>query len=288
MTTRGAVLVTGASRGLGLATALRLAETGYDVWAGCRDSGSMAHLDARARERGVPLRPVRLDVTDNASIDAALGAMVDAGGAPCAVVNNAGITLRGYFEDVTEQETRRIFEVNCFGTMNVCRRVLPLMREARRGRIVIMSSIAGRIGSVALAPYVASKFALEGFAESLALEVAPFGMHVAIIEPGIVPTDIWNADSGVAEAASKAGGPYYRWFVRLEKETDGLLRASRLTPASIAEVVLEALTARRPRLRYLVGRKANLLVTLRRHLPGELFERFYFAEVLRRTTGGAA
>jgi NAD(P)-dependent dehydrogenase (short-subunit alcohol dehydrogenase family) len=282
---RRAVLVSGASRGLGLETALTLAAGGFDVWAGYRDEAHPARILEAAAKRSVSVRPIRLDVTEPESAGAAVATVVAHSGSLYGVVNNAAITLRGYFEDLSDAEIRRTLDVNLFGTMNVTRAVLPHLRAARRGRIVMMSSVGGRIGSMTLTAYVASKFAIEGFSESLSLELEPLGIQVAIIEPGIVDSGIWHEGRRVAARALDASGPYYEWFTRAEQQADALVRTSRLRPADVAAAVQTALTAPRPRLRYTVGRRASLVMSLRRHLPGELFERFYFAEVMRRITG---
>ena len=279
------VLVTGASRGLGRETALTLAAYGFRVWAGIRDERGRENVLSEARRRGVELRTVRLDVTDRSSVADAVTAVVEESGQLYGLVNNAGITVRGYFEDLSDDEIRRIFEVNMFGTMNVTRCALPLMRAAGRGRIVMMSSIAARVGSMSLTAYTASKFALEGFSESLFLEVRPLGIQVVMIEPGIVKTDIWDQIRGVAARAQESQGPYYEWLRRVEKESEALVNSSRITTSQVAHAVRRALTAARPRLRYTVGRRARLVVALRRYLPGKLFERIYFGEVLRRVTG---
>jgi NAD(P)-dependent dehydrogenase (short-subunit alcohol dehydrogenase family) len=275
------VLVTGASRGLGLETALQLAEAGFTTWAGFRDTQGSAAVEAAAAQRGVKLNPVRLDITDQESVDKAVSE-ISAQGRLYALINSAGITGRTYFEEFPEDFLRRIFDVNVFGTMNVTRRALPLLREAGRGRIVMISSVGGRIGSMGLAPYVASKFALEGFSESLWLEMKPFGVRVAIIEPGIINTDIWDESRRVLPPARNPRSPYYDVFWRAEREATKLVNSSRLRPSDVAKRVLEAVTAKHPRLRYVVGRRAAVAVGLRRHLPGELFERLYFGEVLRR------
>lgn len=282
---RDSVLVTGAAGSLGLATALRLAENGFRVFAGARSTEGQAAIRDAARRRGVEVDTVSLDVADEASVAAAVRSVVESTGGLYGVVNNAGINLRGYFEDLDESDIRRVFDVNLFGTMRVTRHALPGLREAGRGRIVIMSSIAGRIGSMGLTAYVASKFALEGFAESLALEVAPLGVRVSIVEPGIVRTDIWGKNRRVAPRALDPARPYHEWFQRAEREADKLVQGSRLSPEVVAAGVARALTDRAPRLRYLIGRRASLVVALRRLLPGELFERLYFGEVLRRVTG---
>ncbi len=282
---RDSVLVTGGAGSLGLETALTLAARGFRVFAGVRDPAQQAGIRDAARQRGVAVDTVRLDLTDEASIAEAIRSIVDASGHLYGVVNNAGINLRGYFEDLDEAEIRDVFEVNVFGTMRVARHALPHLRGARRGRIVIMSSVAGRIGSMGLTAYVASKFALEGFAESLSLEVEPLGIRVAIIEPGIVQTSIWGKNRRIAPRALDPARPYYEWFRCVEQEADKLVRSSKLTPGAVAAGVARALTDRNPRLRYTIGRRASLVVALRRHLPGELFERLYFGEVLRRVTG---
>jgi NAD(P)-dependent dehydrogenase (short-subunit alcohol dehydrogenase family) len=279
------VLVTGAGGGLGLETVLTLAQRGFRVFAGVRDPESRGRIEDAARKRGLAVYAVVLDVDDDASAAAAVRHVVEAAGGLFAAVNIAGVQVRGYFEDLDETEIRRVFEVNVFGAMRVTREVLPYLREARRGRIVMMSSVAGRVGSMGLSAYVASKFALEGFAESLALEVQPLGIGVSIVEPGIVRTDIWGRSRNVAARALDPSGPYHEWFTRAEREADRLVETSTLTPRLVAEEVVRALTEPRPRLRYVVGSRASLVVSLRRHLPGELFERLYFGEVLRRVTG---
>jgi NAD(P)-dependent dehydrogenase (short-subunit alcohol dehydrogenase family) len=279
------VIVSGASRGLGLEAALTLAANGLDVWAGYRDEAHCASMLSAAAERGVTITPLLLDVTSSDSASRAVAHVASARGGVYAVVNNAAVTLRGYFEDLQDDEIRRTLDVNLLGPMNLTRAALPFMRAAGRGRVVMMSSVGGRIGSMALTAYVASKFGLEGFSESLALELEPLGIQVVIIEPGIVDSGIWHEGRRIAEGARDASSPYYKWFVKAEEQADALVRTSRLRPADIAATVLTAVSTRRPRLRYTVGRRASFVMSLRRHLPGELFERVYFGEVMRRVTG---
>jgi len=278
------VLITGASTGLGLETAVYLAERGFEVYASMRDLGKRAALDEAAAHRGVQLHVLQLDITDKDDIDRAVRTVVEQSGGIYGLVNNAGIGLRGYFEDLSEEEIRRLFEVNVFGTMAVTRAVLPHMRAARRGRIVIISSVAGRIGSPSGSAYCATKFAQEAFGESLAQEVVTLGVYVSLIEPAIIKTERWGVNRGIARGALNPESPYYAWFRETERLADWLVETSPAKPADVARAVHTALTARRPRLRYIVGRRAGLVVTLRRYLPGELFERLYFGEVVRRVT----
>ena len=279
------VVVTGASKGIGLETSVRLAAAGFRVWAGVRDAASGEIVESHAHRAGVRVNVIQLDVTDAPSVERAIARIVDEDRSLYAVVNNAGITYGGYFEDLTEAEVRRVLDVNLFGAMNVTRQVLPIMRAAGRGRVVMMSSYCGRIGTVAAAPYVASKFALEGWGESLALEVRPFGIDVVILEPGIIATKLVDGDRGIGMHARDSRSPYAEWFRRAEDQMDELIRGAGQTASDVAEAVHRAITVRRPRLRYVVGRRARILVNLRQRVPDALFERVYFGEMLRRVTG---
>ena len=278
------VLITGAGMGLGLATALYLAERGFKIYASVPDLSQQEGVDIAAAERDVSLRVLQLDVTDQATIEAAVDTIIAECGGIYGLVNNAGLGLRGFFEDLSEEEIRCLFDVNVFGTMAVTRAVLPRMRVARCGRIVIISSAAGRIAEMTISAYCASKFALEGFGESLAQEVAPLGLYVSLIEPGLVMTSHFTVNRGRARAAIDPRSSYYAWFVQHEKMVDDILRTNRVTPADTAKAVHRALTAKRPKLRYVIGTGARLFISLRRHIPGELFERVYLAQVIRRVT----
>jgi NAD(P)-dependent dehydrogenase (short-subunit alcohol dehydrogenase family) len=277
------VLITGAGTGFGLAMALRLARRGFEVFATVPDLGQEAGVAVAAAAAGVSVRVLRLEVTEPDSVAKAVAAVAGSGGL-YAVVNNAGLGLRGFFEDLADDEIRRLFAVNVFGAMTVTRAVLPHLRAAGRGRVVFVSSAGGRIGAVTLSGYCAAKFALEGLGESLALEVAPLGISVSLIEPGLVMTPHFTVNRGRARAAVDPSSPYYAWFVRHEAMVDEILRARRISPDDVARAVERALTARRPRLRYVVGAGARLMVALQRYLPGELFARLYSAQVVRRLT----
>lgn len=280
----GSVLITGAGTGIGLATALHLAERGYAVFASVPDLGQRAGIEEAAATRGVDVRVLLLDVTHRGTIESAVSTIMRDSGGIYGVVHCAGLGLRGFFEDLKDDEIRRLFDVNVFGVMAVTRAVLPHMRTARRGRIVIVSSAAGRIASMTISAYCAAKFALEGFGESVALETAPLGLHVSLIEPGLVMTPHFTVNRGRARTALDSNSPYYAWFAQHESMVDDILRQNRVTPADVAIAVRRALTARNPRLRYIVGWRAKLLISLRRHLPGQLFHRIYSRRLTRIVT----
>jgi NAD(P)-dependent dehydrogenase (short-subunit alcohol dehydrogenase family) len=278
------VLVTGASTGLGLETAVYLARQGFEVYASMRDLTQRAALEEAAARQGVRVNVLRLDLMDRESIQDAVRAVVDGSGGLYALVNNAGIGLRGYFEDLSEDEIRQVFEVNVLGTMAVTQAVLPHLRSARMGRIVIITSVGGRIGSLGLSVYCATKFAQEGFGESLAQEVIPFGIYVSLVAPAIIKTERWGVNRGIAQNALNPASPYYAWFQTAERAADRLVATSPTRPIDVAKCVGRVLTAQQPRLRYLVGRRAGMVMALRRLLPGELFERLYFGAAVRRVT----
>jgi NAD(P)-dependent dehydrogenase (short-subunit alcohol dehydrogenase family) len=248
------VLVTGASTGIGRACALDLDRRGLRVFAGVRKEADGDALRAESSR----IEPVILDVTDQASIEAAVKTIGDV---LYGLVNNAGITVAGPLEYLPVDDVRRQFEVNAFGQLAATQAFLPAIRNAR-GRIVFMSSVGGRVPSAPfLSPYNASKHAIESFGDALRVELAPWGIHVALIEPGSVATPIW--DKGVSAATEMRKGLPPEAEERYGEAAD---RAQKLAEATgkrgipaqkVAEKVAHALLARHPRARYLVGADAR-------------------------------
>jgi NAD(P)-dependent dehydrogenase (short-subunit alcohol dehydrogenase family) len=264
-----AVLVTGASSGIGRACALRLAASGFRVFAGVRRDQDGGSLRADSASK---VSPIRLDVADEASIDAALATVRSElnGAGLLGVVNNAGIAVSGPIEFVPLEDWRRQFEVNVVGLVAVIQRFLPLLRESR-GRIVNMSSVGGRFSQPFVAPYVASKHAVEAISDALRIELRPWRIHVVLIEPGSVATPIWS--KGLDEARAKvAEAPpqlmqLYGGVIRRMTEIARREGERGVPPERVADAVFKALTARSPRTRYVVGADARAMVTVRRVLP---------------------
>jgi NAD(P)-dependent dehydrogenase (short-subunit alcohol dehydrogenase family) len=275
------VLISGCSTGLGLETALYLGERGFRVYAGVRKLANRDSILDAARRRHARLDVIQLDVTEADSIDTAIQTVLDDAGSLYGVVNNAGIALRGCVEDLSDAEIRLLFETNVIGTFAVTRRALPHLRAAGRGRIVTISSVGGRIATFGLAAYCASKFALEGFGETLALEVEPFGIKAILIEPGIINTSRWGINRGNAVGAMDPRSPYADMFRRHEAIADQAVARSRTRPSDVARTVHRALTVSDPAMRYVVGRPASAAILLRRYVPNRLFERLYFGRLMR-------
>jgi len=276
------IVVTGTSTGLGLEMALHLAEHGFRVFATVRDLASQPHVLQAARERGVELDVLRLDLADPATIEAAVGAVVEEAGGIFGLVNNGGVGLRGAVEDCSEEEIRGVFETNVLGTIAVTQAVLPHMRAARCGRIVTITSVGGRVPGFGVSIYCSSKFAQEGLAEGLAQELAPLGIQSVIVEPGMIKTSRWADHRGTAAGAREPSSPYHDRFWASEAIADKIVERSRTSAADVARAVHLALTTEQPRLRYVVGRGASAAIFLRRHLPEPMFERLYSGGHLRR------
>ena len=281
------VLVTGCSTGFGMETALYLAERNFQVYASMRNLTQKNVLLEKAAQRQVNLRVLQLDITDQHSIEHAVRQVVAEAGGIFGLVNNAGVFVRGFFEDVSEDEIWQVFEPNLFGTMALTRAVIPHMRAVHRGRVVIVTSVAGRIGSPTGSVYAASRFAQEGFGESLYQELAPLGVQVVLVEPGMTKTEHYGiSDQGVAVHAKDPSSPYFRWFTRANQLFNQTMDTSPIKTSDVAKVIYQALNVRRPRLRYLVGRRASFVLGLRRYIPGEVFERIYFSAIMNRITRG--
>ncbi|HUK15224.1 MAG TPA: SDR family oxidoreductase [Bryobacteraceae bacterium] len=278
------VLVTGAGSGMGMETALLMAAGGYRVYGSVLNDTEDAALRNEAAARRTAVETVRMDVTDAEQAASAVRQVMGAEGRIDVLIQFVGIGLRGFFEDLEMAEIRRVFDVNLFGLMNVTQAVLPHMRTARRGRILLTSSIGGRMGSMSISGYVSSKFAIEGWAECLRQEVAPFGIWVTLLEPGLIQTPHFTVNRNRARRAMDPSSPYYSWFCQHEKIVDDILANNKFTVAQIAEAVRRIVQARRPRLRYVIGTKAKLILAMHRYIPGEWFQNVYWSMVRRMVT----
>jgi len=265
----GTVLVTGASTGIGEATVLHLKELGFEAVGAVRKEEDAERL----RSRGV--RTVKLDVADAASIAAARRELGD--GPLAGLVNNAGIAVAGPLEFMPLDQLRLQLEVNVVGQVAVIQQFLPALR-AGGGRIVNVSSIGGRFALPLVSPYNASKFALEGISDSLRRELHGQGVDVIVIEPGGVKTPIWSKSNDAADELQQQMPPeaerlYGKMIEAVRRATIEIAQEKGIEPREVAEVIGRALTAKRPRTRYLVGSDAKIRGSLSRVLPDRLMDR---------------
>ena len=259
------VLITGCSSGIGLATAAHLARSGWRVIATARRPEAALALAQLAQSDHPPAALLPLDVTDAASVHAAVRQARERVGPIDALVNNAGVGGGGAIEFLDLDEARAVMETNYLGALRVTQAVLPEMRRRGSGAIVNVSSVAGRVSLPTAAPYAASKFALEAASEALAQEVAPFGIRVALIEPGVVLTPIFTKRNA---PGPDPDSPYWRAQRRLGRFFEQRLRSPTM-PEQVAAVIERALTDEPPRLRYLVGPDAEALATARARVSDE-------------------
>jgi NAD(P)-dependent dehydrogenase (short-subunit alcohol dehydrogenase family) len=284
---RPVVLITGAGSGLGLASALFLAARNFRVYGTALTAVEEQELREQAALRGLgcdgrgSVTALRMDVTRRTDIDSAVDTIVREAGRIDAVVHFAGMGLRGFFEDLSMQEIRRLYDVNVFGIMELTQAVLPHMRARRSGRIVITASAAGRMGEMSIAGYSSGKFAVVGLGECLRQEMALLNIHVSVLEPGLIYTPHFGINRNRARRAQDPASPYYFWFCQHEAIVDGLLAANKFTAEDIAGVVHKILTARHPRLHYMVGFKFKLMLTLRNIIPFEWYERIHEKIIVR-------
>lgn len=265
MTTKTA-LVTGASSGIGEATARTLHSLGFTVY------GAARRIDRLQELAGGGIRPLAMDVTDEASIADGVAKVIAETGRIDVLVNNAGYGSYGAIEDVDIAEGRRQFEVNVFGAMALTRLVLPHMREQRSGTVVNVSSMGGKIYTPLGGWYHGTKFALEALSDALRLEVAPFGIHVVVIEPGGIATE-WGGIAADNLAAVSKGSPYERQADAVAGSLLSEASQRRNSPPSVvADAIGKAVTAKRPRTRYAVGFAAKPLIAARRLLPDRVFD----------------
>ncbi len=275
------MLITGASTGIGRAAALRLDSGGWKVFAGVRREEDEDALRESGSERLIPLR---IDVTDSDSIAVAAGSLEEALGAAGldGLVNNAGVAIPGPLETLPVADLRRQLEVNLIGQVAVTQAMLPAIRRAG-GRIVFVSSVGGRTALPFTGAYHASKFGIEAVGDTMRQELRPWGIEVSLIEPGAVATPIW--DKGLDEAdeieerALADHDSLYGTKLQKYRETIRKVAARGVTPEEVAGAIEDALTASRPKTRYLIGRQAKIQARLAKVVPDRIFDRLVAREM---------
>ena len=266
------VLITGTSTGIGLATAVAMAARGWRVFATMRDPQKRGRLELALKDAGVRqgVEIEQLDVANGTSIGAAIETILSRTTNKLdAVVHNAGVAAAGALEDVPEAELRRVMDTNFFGVLALTRALLPTFREQRSGRIVVVTSEAAFMGQPTNSIYSASKWALEGWAESIAYELEPFGIDVVLVEPGPYRTEIWKSTPRI----QPPGSPYHTWVQHVFRAGDAHAASVARDPTEVALVITKALEARSPRFRYPVGPFARLNHFMRGKVPSRLLRK---------------
>jgi NAD(P)-dependent dehydrogenase (short-subunit alcohol dehydrogenase family) len=272
MSDPGAILITGCSSGIGRATAKHLAEAGRTVYASARRVESLSKLESAG------CRTLALDVLDEASMAAAVAVIESEHGAVGSLVNNAGYAVSGAIEAVPLDAVRTEFETNVFGGLRLAQLVLPGMRRVGSGRIVNLSSVAGRVTMPGAGAYAASKYAIEALSDALRFEVRGFGVHVILIEPGPIKSAFTEtANAALGDADGGAYADYHAAVAKADAETDESFMAG--TPEQVAKTIARALTADHPRARYRVTAVARVLPAVRGVLGGRGFDAFLRTQI---------
>ncbi|CAI8941773.1 MULTISPECIES: oxidoreductase [Bacillus] len=265
-------IITGASSGFGLLTTIELAKKEYFVIATMRNLNKQMELlsQATALHLQKNIKIHQLDVTDQKSIHKFQLFLKELNRIDL-LVNNAGYASGGFIEEISVGEYRRQFETNVFGAISITQIVLPYMRKQKSGKIINVSSISGQVGFPGLSPYVSSKYALEGWSESLRLEVKPFGIDVSLVEPGSYNTNIWEVGKELAENYSEATSPYKEYMDKIQdhinngNDTFG-------NPIDVAQKIVAIAESKNTTLRYPIGKGVKLMMVAKKILPWRVWE----------------
>lgn len=277
--TNKTVLITGASGGFGKTFTKAFLQAGYHVIATIRQENKKIELlSGLSEQERTNLTLLDLDVSHDKSVSQFQRAISDFPRIDV-LINNAGFAVAGFAEELTIEEYKLQFETNFFGVIRVTNAVLPLMRKQGSGRIINISSISGLVGFPALSPYVSSKFALEGYSESLRLEVKDFGIDVVLLEPGSFQTNIWTSGTHLSKNAGMDGSPYQRMFTSVNNRMLAE-RSSYGDPSEVAKMALKISEAKgAPSLRYTVGKGVRLMLNLKRLMGWKTWERIVLKQL---------
>lgn len=264
--------ITGASSGFGLHTTIALAKEGFQVIASMRNAKKRHRLEEEAHKDGVfhQIEVAELDITDFLAVDRVIKNVLARYGKIDILINNAGYAQGGFAEETEIDDWKQQFETNVFGTIAVTKAVLPSMREKGKGLIINISSISGHFGFPGLGPYAASKFALEGFSESLRLEMLPFGVKVVLIEPSSYRTDIWS--KGIDLIKNDSDSPYADFKGKMLQKVERISETAG-DPDEVVAAILKAVKTPSPKLRYPVGRGTKTMVRVKNLIPWNWLEK---------------
>jgi NAD(P)-dependent dehydrogenase (short-subunit alcohol dehydrogenase family) len=269
------VLITGGTDGLGKAMALLLAHRGYHVFAAARSAEKRAELDRIAAEKRMPLETLELDVTADASVQRAVKVVLQKFGHIDVLINNAGVAYVGTVEDLTLEDWHRQFETNFFGVIRVTQAVIPHMRQRNKGRIVLISSVAGLVTAPAQGSYSATKHALEALGNALRHELHSFGIRTILIEPGFIMTGIQKAAQDLITPYEDKinNGPYARLYSAFLTSARTASETAKTTPEDCARIVLQAIETPNPKPRYGVTPTATIVKWGKRLLSDSFMDR---------------
>ncbi len=264
------VLITGASSGIGRVTALYLAEKGYSVIGTSRSLERLAGLQGEGLRKGLSISAIELDINSDEAVERAIPLLTGERGPIDALVNNAGYGLWGPVESLSPAELKAQFETNLFAAHRLIRAALPGMLGQRKGTIVNVSSVLGRLGTPFNGAYVSSKFALEGLSESLRTELWPFGVRVAVVEPGLFRSDFIKNQVSAEQADSEDA--VYHPYVKRYRERSARMHSRAADPIKVARVIHKIVRSKRPAFRYPVSMEARLGSLGARLLPERIFQ----------------
>jgi short-subunit dehydrogenase len=271
-------LITGCSSGIGYETALMLARNGFHTFATMRNTKKLDPLEEIIKKERLDLNVRELDVNDDRSIENTINCVKKEANRIDVLINNAGYGLVGFFEDLTLDEIRNQFETNFFGVLNITKKIIPIMRLQKSGIIINVSSGAGQVGFPGISAYVSTKFAIEGFSESLMYELFPYGIKVVIIEPGVIKTNFFR-NCIVSEHSMKKSSPYSRSLDKFQKNVE-LMQEHATSPIDVAKVILQVLGNNEPKQRYIVGNDVAMILEAKKNLSDIEFKKMMIQNII--------
>jgi len=271
-------LITGCSSGIGYETALMLGRNGFRTFATMRNTKKSDSLQEIITKEGLDVSIQQLDVNDNASIENTINNIKNEANRIDVLINNAGFGLVGFFEDLTLDEIRDQFETNFFGVLNITKKIIPIMRLQKSGTIINISSGAGQVGFPGISAYVSTKFAIEGFSESLTYELLPYGIKVVIIEPGVIKTNFFR-NCKVSEHSVKKNSTYSTSLDKFQKNIE-IMQEHATSPTDVAKVIIQVLGNSEPKQRYIVGNDVAMILEAKRNLSDSEFKKLMIQNII--------